>query len=638
MRRLLDGRESMGSVSSRRLQQLACSGLLDHLLDRLGDDAARQLCARYEALFGDAVIGLQEDCDDGRRQKLPNGIFRGRQGMANAAILLRWVIEERLRWPVEEIPRRFSEAALAKHGYKKLLNPFGHHHWGALEAAYPGRWHPWEFSRCPPGFWTGPEGRSNAIAATRWLFETKLAWSTGRIRAACSMALFARHGLGGMVNRAHRGSPFLALDAAYPGRFRPWELCCMQGYWKGADGRRHAVDAVRWLIEEKLRWRDAAIREHLSKRTFQAHELGGMLSNAFGDSPWRALDALYPGRFQPWELRFCPHGYWRGPGAEERGRQATRWLIETRLRWTDDQVRELLTSEAFNDHGLRGMMAALYRSSPWLALEAAYPGRFRRDDLAAYHRGSAVDDMVVQLVRSHVRTLHARADAQRQPAAPSTARGTRPMSKRPRPGVDVALVEAIVAVAYEVPAASSAEAARLLRSRGIRTTPYVVRRVWNLNGLLFAKGRYRRLLRARQYPTAAAAARAIGVTPETIRRDRLTFETAGLEGLRFAPRIATGVERRIVDLALEQPGLGRKRLRLLLEEQGIVVREGTVRTVLDRHGLSLAGARLHARGSFPDNLASRPVLAEAIEHLGKGILAGAAPSRHPREASPRKPT
>lgn len=69
-----------------------------------------------------------------------------------------------------------------------------------------------------------------------------------------------------------RASPFQALNAVYPNRFKEWELNNVpNNFWP----RENAIAAVKWVIDKKLFNRDS----------------------------FQAIDAAYPGRFNPQEFK-----------------------------------------------------------------------------------------------------------------------------------------------------------------------------------------------------------------------------------------------------------------------------------------------------------------------------------------------
>jgi hypothetical protein len=90
---------------------------------------------------------------------------------------------------------------------------------------------------------------------------------------------------------------------------------------------------VKWLIEERLKWSDEEIKSKLSQETFKENGLNGVL-RYFNSSPYQAMEAAYPGRFKKWE--FTQMGMWEGEEGLKLAKEATRWLIEKKLKWSDD--------------------------------------------------------------------------------------------------------------------------------------------------------------------------------------------------------------------------------------------------------------------------------------------------------------
>jgi hypothetical protein len=54
------------------------------------------------------------------------------------------------------------------------------------------------------------------------------------------------------------------------------------------------IEAVKWLIEEKLKWSKEEVCKNLTAETFYDNDLGGLLSKACGNSPIVALSKAYP--------------------------------------------------------------------------------------------------------------------------------------------------------------------------------------------------------------------------------------------------------------------------------------------------------------------------------------------------------
>ena len=94
-----------------------------------------------------------------------------------------------------------------------------------------------------------------------------------------------------------------------------------------------------------------------------------MFCRIYNGSVWQAINAAYPGQFREWELKNVPGNFWN----EETGIQATRWLIEEKLKWNNNDIKEKISYKVFIDNELSGMIQQVYHDSVWQAINAAYP-------------------------------------------------------------------------------------------------------------------------------------------------------------------------------------------------------------------------------------------------------------------------
>ena len=118
------------------------------------------------------------------------------------------------------------------------------------------------------------------------------------------------------------------IENAYPGKFKLWEYNQVPNYyWRGENGRKRAIEVVRYMIEEKCKMTLHEIPLRINYRFFKVHGLGGIF-NSFGDSPYQVINAVYPGHFQPWELANVPMNYWKDP---ENIKQSIDWLLFLKL-------------------------------------------------------------------------------------------------------------------------------------------------------------------------------------------------------------------------------------------------------------------------------------------------------------------
>ena len=261
-----------------------------------------------------------------------------------------WLIEEKLKWSDEDVRKKISASIFKKNLLGGMLTIlFNNSPYLAIENAYPGKFKPWELPSVQKKIWN----METAKEATMWLIEEKLKWSDEDVRRNLSQNTFKENSLRGMLDVLFNGSPYFAIENAYPGKFKSWEFSKVpKNFWN----METAKEATMWLIEEKLKWSDEDVRRNLSQNTFKENSLRGMLAILFNESPYRAIDNAYPGKFKPWEFKRIPNNFWNLKTA----REATIWLIEEKLKWSDEDVKEKLTLNTFKENSLKSMLNYLF--------------------------------------------------------------------------------------------------------------------------------------------------------------------------------------------------------------------------------------------------------------------------------------
>ena len=94
-----------------------------------------------------------------------------------------------------------------------------------------------------------------------------------------------------------------------------------------------------------------------------------MLSGVFEDSPYNIINLAYPNKFKPWEFKHTTNRYW----TLESGIEATKWLIEKELNWSQIDIKEKLPRGIFVENGLNGMLQKCFDQSYKKAIKTAYP-------------------------------------------------------------------------------------------------------------------------------------------------------------------------------------------------------------------------------------------------------------------------
>lgn len=143
-------------------------------------------------------------------------------------------------------------------------------------------------------------------------------------------------------------------------------------YWKQPDSVEKALECVNFLLFKILDIREDEILDVLNIKILKEYKLLGMLRACFEASPYKLINTLYPGRFHPWELNNAPKSVWN----DETIGIAVRWLVEEKLKLTDDELKKQLSINFFRKNGLLGMLQSIDSQSPYKVIEIAYPGKF----------------------------------------------------------------------------------------------------------------------------------------------------------------------------------------------------------------------------------------------------------------------
>ncbi len=285
-----------------------------------------------------------------------------------------WLIEEKLKWSEEELLKKLSTKTFYDNGLRGMLDSvLNSSPYAAIDNAYPGKYKPWQFANVPNSYWT----KETAAEATIWLIEEKLKWSEDTLLENLSARIFIENGLRGMLNSVFANSPYAVINNAYPGKYKPWQFAYVpNSYWT----EETAIKATKWLIEEKLKWSEEELFKGLSIKVFIKYGLSGMILQVYNDSPYSAINSAYPDKYKPWQFQNVPSSYWNNETAAE----ATKWLIEEKLKWSEDTLLENLSARIFIKNGLRGMLTQVFANSPYAAINNAYPGKYVKSDFYGY--------------------------------------------------------------------------------------------------------------------------------------------------------------------------------------------------------------------------------------------------------------
>lgn len=157
-------------------------------------------------------------------KKAPRGFWHGQQGRSNANVATKWLIEEKLQIPLQDVPKTISYRHFQMYGLGNMLKVvFRGSPYEAVEAVYPNTFHPWEFCCVGNGFWQGEAGAVHAKEAIRWLIFDVLHLEREEIPSKLHIETFRSFGLGGMLSIRFQNNISKALNFAFPGQFMTME-------------------------------------------------------------------------------------------------------------------------------------------------------------------------------------------------------------------------------------------------------------------------------------------------------------------------------------------------------------------------------------------------------------------------------
>ena len=207
----------------------------------------------------------------------------------------------------------------------------------------------WLNGRVPKYYWIYEDNIRDAL---QWLFEEKLDIENNDM---ISLNDFQNNKLGGLMNYFNN-SPYEAINYMYPNKYKPWEKCRVpNSYWENEDNIR---DALQWLFEDKLDIENNG-NITIALNDFDKYGLNGLV-RYFNNSPYEAINYMYPNRYKPWEKSNVPMNYWKN---EDNIRDALRWLFEEKC--NIDNV----TRKDFKKYNLSGLLSGSFGNSPINAKE-----------------------------------------------------------------------------------------------------------------------------------------------------------------------------------------------------------------------------------------------------------------------------
>ncbi|MFZ2960832.1 MAG: ATPase, T2SS/T4P/T4SS family [Candidatus Ozemobacteraceae bacterium] len=171
------------------------------------------------------------------------------------------------------------------------------------------------------------------------------------------------------------GSRFALLELVRPGRYKPWQVGEGKRWAAADDANLLAREALDWMMTVKLGCSRGDLPGLLTSDLFKDAGLDPLLAR-FNGSIYQLVQAVYPSVFKPWQFPEEESRLWFREDRLETAKDATRWLVESRLSLPVDEVPKVIGLKDFHQHGLSNLLD-LFNQSLFAVIENAYPGRFK---------------------------------------------------------------------------------------------------------------------------------------------------------------------------------------------------------------------------------------------------------------------
>lgn len=246
--------------------------------------------------------------------RVPQGYWKVKKNQKKA---ITWLFRDALSWDDEDIKQKFDVKIIREHKLSGLYQTLGNKPYTFVDIYTNGRIKQWELKSTPRSLFNDPQMR---IDATRWLFDEKLGWDDKDFARRSCREAFVDNGL---MFLTRKYGTYELINAAYPGRFHPWEIKASipKTYW---ENEQHCIQAVHWLFDEKLGWTDKDFRTQKCREELALYGFFTLL-NHYKDF-YELINLAYPNRFQAWEIRGAVgKGFWQNRGNR---RNAVLWVMD----------------------------------------------------------------------------------------------------------------------------------------------------------------------------------------------------------------------------------------------------------------------------------------------------------------------
>lgn len=226
-----------------------------------------------------------------------------------------------------------------------------------------------DLNRFPPGFWEKPWSLESAGEITRYFINDVIKLNKEAIPNVTGKE-FKEYKLNGTLRAVFSSNIFQAIDNAYPDNYHIWEFVRIDpNYWN----EKTAKDAIKWLIEDKLKITKHADIVRITGKDFYSNNLNSLYVKYLNFDSFKAVDILYPNKYKKWEF-ILPKNYWNTDNAKE----ALKWLIEEKLEFRSCDDILSLTGDILIQNGFYTLWSEYLKCNIFEAIDLLYPNKFKQ--------------------------------------------------------------------------------------------------------------------------------------------------------------------------------------------------------------------------------------------------------------------
>lgn len=147
------------------------------------------------------------------------------------------------------------------------------------------------------------------------------------------------------------------------------------GYWCSLskdEGKKVALELIVYLIDVRFKLTKNEVLDNITKEFIMNNKLWTPCKLYFGKSAIKYVIEAYPNKYRMYEFTNAriPQGYWT---KRENRIEAIKWLIEEKLKWSIDDIKENFSRKLVSEYGLATLMR--YYTSSIDIINEIYPDK-----------------------------------------------------------------------------------------------------------------------------------------------------------------------------------------------------------------------------------------------------------------------